>query len=278
MTKFDIELVGKVGSMALINREHDDIDYNIIARISRQLKPGMIWVTSGATEIGRLDYMKRTGQELAGDPEKVKADYAAQGQNILMANYRQFMDSRYSLRQLLVEHYHFNDETKRGHLIDMLLRCPAQGAIPIINYNDPVSDEEVRKMEIKALSTTRSKVVECVDNDETASQIALLAKPKYLLIMTGTNGIYADKTNSNTLIEEISGKDVYELIENVEYYQNFCDGASRKGANGARAKLEYIKEPLKNGTTVYIANSKFAINDIISGAAPSTKIGLGLNK
>lgn len=274
MTKFDIELVGKVGSMALVNREHDDIDYNIISRISRQLKPGVIWITSGATEIGRLDYIKRMGYELDGDLNLDKADYAAQGQSILMANYRQFMDSRYSLRQILVEHYHFNDETKRKHLTDMLLRCPGQNAIPIINYNDPVSDEEVRKMEIKALRNTYSKVVECVDNDETASQIALLVKPKYLLIMTGTNGIYTDKDNSATLINEISGKDVYELIQNVEHYQNYCDGASRAGANGARAKLEYIKEPLKNGTTVFIANSKYTINDIISGLAPSTKIGL----
>lgn len=274
MTKFDIELVGKVGSMALVNREHDDIDYNIIARISRQLRPGTIWITSGATEIGRLDYMKRTGTELTGDQNLDKADYAAQGQSILMANYRQFMDSRFSLRQILVEHYHFNDEIKRRYLTDMLLRCPAQGAIPIINYNDPVSDEEVRKMEIKSLRNTHSKVVECVDNDETASQIALLVKPKYLLIMTGTNGIYTDKNNSATLINRITGKDTYELVENIEHYQNYCDGASRAGANGARAKLEYIKEPVKNGTTVFIANSKYAINDIINGTAPSTKIGL----
>jgi glutamate 5-kinase len=275
MAKFDIELVGKVGSMALVNNEHDDIDYNIIARISRQLKPGIVWVTSGATEIGRLDYIKRTGNELNGDINLDKSDYASQGQSILMANYRQFMDSRYSLRQLLVEHNHFNDVAKRQHLTDMLLRCPAQGAIPIINYNDPVSDEEVRKMEIKSLrNILQGNVVECVDNDETASQVALLVKPKYLLIMTGTNGIYTDKNNSNTLIDNISGKDIYELLDNVEHYQNYCDGASRAGANGARAKLEYIKEPLKNGTTVFIANSKFKINDIIEGRAPSTKIGI----
>ena len=51
MANFDIELVGKIGSMALINREYQDINYNIIARLSRELKPGYIWVTSGATEI-----------------------------------------------------------------------------------------------------------------------------------------------------------------------------------------------------------------------------------
>ena len=55
MTAFDIELVGKIGSMALIDKANNDIDYNVIARISRELKPGYMWVTSGATELGRLD-------------------------------------------------------------------------------------------------------------------------------------------------------------------------------------------------------------------------------
>ncbi len=272
MAEFDIELVGKVGSMALINRDHDDIDYNIIARISRSLCPGMIWVTSGAAEIGRLDYIKRTGKELSGDQEEIKADYAAQGQSILMTQYRQFLDSRYSLRQILVEHQHFNDIAKKNHLKEVLLRCPKQGAIPIVNYNDPVSDEEVRKLEIRSLLATRGTAVECVDNDETASQIACLVKPRNLLIMTGVDGIYKDKDDKNTLIKEICGKDVPELLDAVEYYRTFCDGASRSGAHGARAKLKYIKEPLKNGTTVYIANSKYKIGDILQGSVPCTKI------
>lgn len=272
MANFDIELVGKVGSMALVNNDHDDIDYNIISRISRALKPGVIWITSGAAEIGRLDYIKRTGGELVGDENEIKADYAAQGQSILMSNYRQFVDSRFCLRQILVEHIHFNNPANREHLKNMLLRCPAQKAIPIINYNDPVSDVEVRRMEIKALRKEGGNVVQFVDNDETASQIACLVKSKKLLIMTGVDGIYTDKDDESTLVKQIRGKDVYELLSNVEHYQNYCDGASRKGANGARAKLEYIKEPLKNGTTVYIANSKYRIEDILCGNAPSTKI------
>ena len=38
--KFDIELVGKVGSMALIDKQNNDIDYNVINRISKELRPG----------------------------------------------------------------------------------------------------------------------------------------------------------------------------------------------------------------------------------------------
>ena len=100
-----VSLVGKVGSMALIRREDNDIDYNILSRLGDELRPGMIWVTSGAAEIGRLDYMKRNGgHELTGDAEECKTDYSAQGQAILMANYRQFIHPEYSVRQLLVEH------------------------------------------------------------------------------------------------------------------------------------------------------------------------------
>lgn len=272
MAKFDIELVGKIGSIALIDKTYMDINYNIIARLSRELIPGYIWVTSGATEIGRLDYIKRNGKELDGSDEDNKTDYAAQGQAILMSWYRQFVDSRYSIRQILVEHQHFNDIEKRNYLKSVLTRCPSQNAIPIINYNDAVCYEENRKMEIQALLKSKNSVVECVDNDETASQIACLVKSQRLLLLTSVDGIYEDINNKSTLVNEISGKDVYELLANIEAYQVYCSGASRKGANGARAKLEYIKEPIKNGTEVIIANSKYSIKDIMAGNAPRTLI------
>ncbi|MDY5439158.1 MAG: uridylate kinase [Eubacteriales bacterium] len=272
MEKYDIELVGKVGSVALINKEYHDINYNIIARLSRELRPGFIWVTSGATEIGRIDYIKRNGNELEGTDEENKTDYSSQGQSILMQNYRQYMNSNYNLRQILVEHYHFNDEQKREYLRQMLLRCPSQNAIPIVNYNDAVSYEENRKWEIQNLKAKKSHIVECVDNDETASQIACLVKSKRLVILTSVDGIYTDPKDATTLVKEINGKDAYELVENINEFQKYCNGSSRKGANGAKAKLEYIKEPVKNGTEVFIANSKYTLKDIVEGKAPSTRI------
>ena len=35
-----------------------------LSRLGHALHPGMIWVSSGATEIGRLDYLRRHGHEL----------------------------------------------------------------------------------------------------------------------------------------------------------------------------------------------------------------------
>jgi len=272
MASFDFELVGKIGSMALIRKEDNDINYNIFSRISSELVPGMIWVSSGATEIGRLDYFKRNGKALTGDEEMIKADYAAQGQAILMQNYRQFISPKYSVRQLLVEHQHFNDKEKREHIKTLLLRCPAQNAIPIINYNDAVSNEENRKMELTELRACSDDVVECIDNDETASVIATLINTKYLVILTSVLGIYEDPTDEKTIVSEITGKDIYELIANIEELQKSCIGSSRPGANGAKAKLEYIKKPAENGTTVIIGHAKYKLKELIEGTVPRTII------
>ena len=272
--KFDYELVGKIGSMALIDREYNMLNYTLIARISRELKPGYIWVSSGAVETGRLDYFNRTGKELDEADEDAKTDYSAQGQAVLMSAYRQFIDPKYSVRQVLVEHQHFNDEEKRAHLKAMLLRAKEQGAIPIVNYNDAVSTEENRKWEIMSLKKKNRKVVECVDNDETAAQIACLVKAETLLILTSAEGIYKESGDPSTIIPFIGGKDVYEVLDSINECENYCNGASRAGANGAKAKLEYVKDAVKIGTKVVIASAKYRIRDILGGKAPCTVIGV----
>lgn len=266
-----IELVGKIGSMALIER--GDIDYNKFARIGRQLRPGTVWVTSGATEIGRLDYKRRTGHELEGDADEVKTDYAAQGQIVLMQTYRMFIDEKYSVRQLLVEHSHFNDAKKRRHIEEMLVRSAAQGAIPIVNYNDAVSVEENRKMEIEELKRSRSsRVFELVDNDETAAQIALLVRAKTLLILSTLEGIYYDVSDKSSLIRRLSGDSIEETLHLIDEAKSRCKGTSRAGSGGAAAKLEYVKPCVENGTKVIIASAKYDFSEIFSGVAPSTII------
>ncbi len=269
------DVVGKIGSMAMIRRDENDIDYNILSRVAGELRPGIVWVTSGAAEIGRLDYMKRTGCELTGDPESVKADYAAQGQAILMANYRQFARPEYSLRQVLVEHQHFNDEVKREYIRKLLLRATQQKAIPIVNYNDPVSDEEIRKLELNSLKQQNEHVVECVDNDETAAVICDLMKARYLVILTSTDGIYRDPKDPSTLVRNVLCPDGESLIREIRTLQESCIGASRAGANGARAKLEYALHPALGGATVIIGSAKYPLRDLLSGQAPHTRIGIG---
>ena len=272
--EYQFNLVGKIGSMALIRQEDRDIDYNIFSRLGSELKPGMIWVTSGATEIGRLDYIKRTGCELSGDPEQDKADYAAQGQAILMQNYRQFVPPEYGIRQILVEHMHFNDPEKSEHIRQLLIRSARQKTIPIVNYNDPVSDEENRKMELSARRKQGGEVHECVDNDETAAVIAGLVKAKTLVLMTSTEGIYRESGKPETLVREVFGRNYEEVEAKVRELQKGCVGASRAGANGAWAKLEYALGCVRGGTTVIIGHARHRLSDLTEGRVACTRIGV----
>lgn len=266
-----IEIVGKIGSMALIDEKHGDIDYNKFAMIGHWLKPGIVWVTSGAVEIGRLDFIRRFGSEAEGATEEVKTDYAAQGQAILMETYRRFIDSKYSVRQVLVEHDHFNNEVSRAHILAMLNRATEQKAVPIINYNDAVAVEELRKLELHELASKGKRPVELVDNDETAAQIACLTGAKTLLLLTKLDGVYRDMNDPSSLITEITGSK-QDVLNKIEEYKANCHGASRKGANGAFAKLEYIKPCVQAGITVIIGSASHDIKNVISGVSPRTFI------
>ncbi|MGI6152597.1 MAG: uridylate kinase [Christensenellaceae bacterium] len=276
MANFDFDVVVKIGSMALIRKKDNDLDYNIFARLARELKPGYILVSSGATEIGRIDYMQRNGGvELKGDLNSIKASYAAQGQPILMELYRRFVKPRYSVRQMLIEHSHFNNPQKVEHIKELLFSAANQNAIPIINYNDAVSDTENMKLELMDLKEQSDEVVECIDNDETAAVITRLVNAKLLVILSSIDGIYMDINDPSTIIETVTGKTYEEVEMQIDEMMKSCEGASRIGANGAAAKLKYAKEALKGGTTVIIANAKNSLQDIIAGKVKRTYLRVG---
>lgn len=274
MSRFDFELVVKIGSMALIRERDNDLDYNIVSRLAHDLRPGHILVSSGATEIGRIDYMKRNGHELKGDMEEIKTDYSSQGQTILMGLYREFIPARYSVRQVLVEHNHFNDPERADHIKKLLYRAANQNAIPIINYNDAVSNEESRRFELAHLIEEGRKVVECVDNDETAAVVAKLVRAEKLLLLTSVEGIYRDPSDPSTLIDEVSGGSLEEITAKLDDMMSYCKGSSRIGTEGASAKLRYSRQALESGSMVMIAHARHRIEDILSGKVRCTRISV----
>ena len=182
-----------------------------------------------------------------------------------MENYRKFIKPEYSVRQILLEHSHFNDIEKSAYIKTLLLESMKQKAIPIINYNDSVSNGEILKMELNKVRKSQESVAECIDNDETASRLSVLLKSRYLLILTSSEGLLKDAHNPASLIKAVEGKNVDDLLVNMKELFQLCDGASRKGANGMFAKLQYIQEPLKNGTIVIIGSPKYSIPDLING-------------
>ena len=70
------------------------------------------------------------------------------------------------------------------------------------------------------------------------------------------------------------GKTYEEVEAKVRELQNACIGASRSGANGARAKLEYALSCVKGGTTVIIGHARHRLSDLKDGRVPCTRIGV----
>ena len=141
------------------------------------------------------------------------------------------------------------------------------------NYLD-VESEENRKMELAARRQQGGEVHECVDNDETAAVIANLVRAKTLVLMTSTEGIYQNPADPATLVRDVTGKTVEEVEVAVRKLQSNCVGASRAGANGARAKLEYALESVRNGTTVIIGHARHRLSDLVDGKVACTRIGV----
>lgn len=173
-----------------------------------------------------------------------------------------------------MEHDHFNHPEKRNHIKNFFYRTASQGAITIVNYNDPVSYEEIMKIELATLRQRGESPYECLDNDETASAITSLVGAKILVIMTSTEGIYRDPKDSSSLVRDVIASTLEEVECKVHELQVSCVGASREGANGARAKLGFALKSVQGGATVIIGSARHRLSDLINGEVDCTRIGV----
>ena len=102
----------------------------------------------------------------------------------------------------------------------------------------------------------------------------LFRSAKKLVLMTSTEGIYRDPADPKTLVEQVTAKSMEELEEKVRQLQESCVGASRAGANGAKAKLEYALKSARQGTMVIIGHARHRLSDLVEGRVACTRIGL----
>ena len=64
------------------------------------------------------------------------------------------------------------------------------------------------------------------------------------------------------------------MEKHVRDLQKSCIGASREGAGGAKAKLEYALSCVRHGTTVIIGHARHHLSDLVEGRVPCTRIGV----
>jgi glutamate 5-kinase len=138
----------------------------------------IIWVTSGA--IGWAS--TRTGFSKSNRTLPEKQALSAIGQPLVMEQYTLALQSMGLLgSQVLLTAGDMKDRVRRKNLQNTLSELLKWKAVPVLNENDAVATEEIR----------------FGDNDQLASQVAIMMKAQKLILLTDVDGLYnADpKTN-----------------------------------------------------------------------------------
>jgi glutamate 5-kinase len=127
-----------------------------------------------------------------------------------------------------------------------------------VNENDPISTEEMRE------------VGRWADNDRNALLLAKLFKAKMIILVTNTDGVYANASDPESRIQNIDSSIITDA-----YISSLCDGKSTNWTGGMWSKLSVAHEAGKIGITTHIGNGTHSgiHNQDISGTTifPSKK-------
>lgn len=180
-------------------------------------------VSSGAVAAG-----KREGSERRDIADKqVEAVF---GQSRLMGDWtRAFQEHGIEdVGQLLYTDADLNGRTESAR--EVLSRALRRGVV-IVNYNDGVSDEEMRKVERSA------------DNDTLALQVATLINADTLLFLTDTDGVLDEQGETLSFVDRV--EDIQDLVR-----------IGGTGTGGPWSKWNKAKSWAENGKKSVIAHGR----------------------
>ena len=248
-----MKVVVKVGTSSLTDAS-GMIDVSAIDKICaeiasvRSLGHQVILVSSGAIAAG-LPIMGFDDGRRPRDTEVLQA-VSAVGQIRLMTNYERSLAAHDLIAaQVLLAPYDFvvrrqylHARATLGHLLEL-------GAVPIVNENDALANDEIR----------------FGDNDRIAALVAQLAGADLLVLLTDTAGVLTADPRLDadaSLIEEIHTVD--------QHLERVAGGAgSQRGSGGMATKLAAAKIASWSGVRTVIAAADRAdvVADAIAGRA-----------
>lgn len=218
-------LVVKIGSRSLAN------DAELIPRLAaeiaelRKSQRSVVVVSSGAIALGtgRLGYRTRP-KEIA----RLQAAAAA-GQSVLMRRYDEALGSLgLTAAQVLLTHADLADRERLNNAREAFAALLEAGAVPIVNENDTVATEELRRVGFG-------------DNDQLASMVVPLIGADALVLLTDVEGVL---DASGQRISVLTGHGaVDELGEKRE----------RLGSGGIQSKVDAARKASRSGAAVVIA-------------------------
>ncbi len=231
-------LVIKIGSSSLV-KKNGQINEKNITTLTKEIKKlkdmgvEVALVTSGAIAVGfpKLGLSKKPTQMAK------KQACAAIGQPALMSEYEKyFTKENIVCSQILVTHDDFGSRKRMNHLtetVDALFRF---GAVPIINENDALTDDEIK----------------VGDNDTLSAMTALTIGADLLVLVTDVDGLFDSNPSVNKdaklikVVDEING----------EILKKASGTSSSVGTGGMSTKLKAGLIVTNSGIDMQIINQR----------------------
>ena len=175
---------------------------------------------------------------------------AAIGQGRLMARYTElFAREKLLAGQILLTHDDFAQKVRLANLRRSMEHLLRAGAVPVVNENDVVADEEVRAD------------LSLGDNDHLASLVARQVRADLLVLLSTTDGLRDTRPegrNRRISCVETIGRELHRLVKPVQ-------GGLSKG--GMDSKLRAAEDCVLAGTNVVIAHGRKAgiLSSVLAG-------------
>ncbi len=171
---------------------------------------------------------------------------AAVGQRYLMQCYEEaFSRSGFSTAQVLLTWDDLAIEKRFMNAKRTLREIQRLKHVPVINENDTVATDEIR----------------FGDNDRLSSLLSILLEADLLVILSDTNGLYADG-RKNDAAKRI------RLVERIDdVFGHVSDRKTAFTVGGMRSKLNAIRTSVRAGIPVFLADGREAnvLTKIFSG-------------
>ncbi len=229
-------IVVKVGTSVL--NKAGRFDRGIVATLASEMSDFLkkdvrvILVSSGAIGAG-MSILKLKSRPTA--MQELQAA-AAIGQRQLMQVYEEAFSKRgFSTAQVLLT---WDDLARKDRFMNAkhtLTQILKWGLVPVINENDTVATDEIR----------------FGDNDRLSSLIAILMEADCLVILSDTDGLYADGDRSNRANR-------IQIVENMDpsVFGHIKDSQSAFTVGGMKAKLKSIESAVSAGIPVFLADGR----------------------
>ncbi len=229
-------VVIKVGSRVLVGNGPGTIDRGVFAPLVQEIASQandrkLVLVTSGAIALGRGKLAKSKNEPSLARLQAL----AALGQSALMQLYEhEFAFHNHLVGQVLLTQADIDDRRRfinARHTLKMLTE--EMGAIPIVNENDTVANDEIR----------------LGDNDRLAALVALLFEADLLIILSDVDGLYSSNPDTDPnarLLSQVKADD--PALEQLVW-----KSPTGPGRGGMTTKIEAARMAARAGVPTVVA-------------------------